>query len=95
MRSRLQQAGLWCEEEKEKDPVINMSFAWSILAKLGFPARYGGRAQDGSYEYVIIDPQTGKHLATGRGENLEISMCEAAINVSSIIEPNKRVKTLC
>lgn len=80
MKSRLKEAGLLCKEDE--DPEISISFAWSILSRLGYPARYGGRAQDGSYEYVIINPQTGEFLATGKGNTLERSMCEAALNAS-------------
>ena len=78
MKSRLQKAGLLLTDDA--DPEIDISVAWGTLARLGYPARYGGKAQDGSYEYVIINPQTGGFLATGRGATLEMSMCEAALN---------------
>lgn len=83
MKSRLKEAGLLCKEDD--DPEINISFAWSILAQLGYPARYGGRAQDGSYEYVIVNPETGDFVATGKGVTLETSMCQAALNASPML----------
>lgn len=82
MKSRLKEAGLL---HKDDDPEIDISIAWSILARLGYPARYGGRAQDGSYEYVIINPQTGDFVATGKGSTLETSMCQAALNASPLL----------
>ena len=84
MKSRLQQAGLLCNEDD--NPEINITLAWSILSRLGHPARYGGRALDGSYEYVIVNSQTGDYLATGKGMTLERSMCEAALNARGIID---------
>lgn len=78
MKSRLQKAGLLFAADD--DPEINISIAWSTLSRLGYPARYGGKAQDGSYEYVVIDPRTGNFLASGKGSTLERSMCEAALN---------------
>jgi len=78
MKSRLQKAGLLFKDNS--DPEIDISVAWDSLSRLGYPARYGGKAQDGSYEYVIIDPQTGGFLATGKGATLEKSMCQAALN---------------
>ena len=78
MKSRLQKAGLLFTDDA--DPEIDITCAWGTLSRLGYPARYGGKAQDGSYEYVIIDPQTGGFLATGKGATLEKSMCEAALN---------------
>ena len=86
MKSRLEQAGLLCKEDNAS--AINISFAWSILSRLGCPARYGGRALDGSYEYIILNSQTGDCLATGKGATLENSMCEAALNASSLINPS-------
>ena len=83
MKLRLQQAGLLCTADN--DSAINISFAWSILSRLGCPARYGGKALDGSYEYIIVNSQTGDCLATGKGATLENSMCEAALNASHLI----------
>ena len=78
MKSRLQKAGLLFTNDADSE--IDISVAWDTLARLGYPARYSGKAQDGSYEYAIIDPQTGSLLATGKGTTLEMSMCEAALN---------------
>lgn len=64
----------------DEDTEINISHAWSILSRLGYPVRYGGRSPDGSHEYIIINPCTGDFLATGKGVTLEGSMCEAALN---------------
>jgi hypothetical protein len=83
MKTRLKKAGLIVRNNDNQD--INISFAWSVLAQLGLPARYGGRAQDGSYEFVILHPATGSFLATGKGPSIEMSMCEAALNASSHI----------
>ena len=81
MKKRLQQAGLWYGETA--DPEISISLAWNILAKVGLPARFGGRSQDGSYEYLIINPLTGDFLTSGKGDTLECAMCAAAINASN------------
>ena len=78
MKSRLQKAGLLLTDDDDTE--IDISVAWGTLSRLGYPSRYGGKAQDGSYEYVIIDPKTGNFLATGKGATLEKSMCEAALN---------------
>ena len=83
MRARLQQAGLWPNEDN--GPEINISSAWKILSRLGLPARFGGKSQDGSYEYFIIDPHTGDLLAVGKGMTLEKAMCAAALNASCLI----------
>jgi len=83
MKKRLQQAGLWYGEIA--DPEISISLAWNILAKVGLPARYGGRSQDGSYEFLIINPQTGDFLTSGKGDTLEYAMCAAAINASDVM----------
>ena len=85
MRSRLHQAGLW--DDSEDEPEINITFAWSILSRLGYPARYGGKAPDGAYEYVSVNPQTGYLISTGKGITLERSICEAAINARLGIDP--------
>lgn len=82
MKVRLQKAGLWASQND--DPEISIKLAWSVLSRLGLPGRYGGKAQDGSFEYVITDPFTGKFIATGRGSTLEWSMCDAALNAQSI-----------
>ena len=83
MKTRLQQAGLCLKGDRDLE--VNISLAWNVLAQLGLPARYGGRAQDGPYEYVIIDPHTGEHLAAGRGASLEDSICDASIKAKTLI----------
>ncbi|NIP26239.1 MAG: hypothetical protein GWN14_13615 [candidate division Zixibacteria bacterium] len=77
MQSRLKQAGLWNSND---DIEINISLAWELLSRIGLPGRYGGKAPDGSYEFIIIDPTTGAYLTTGKGQTLELSICEAALN---------------
>ena len=84
MKIRLQQAGLICHEDNVSD--INISVAWSALSRLGCPARYCGRSQDGSYEYMIINPKTGDLLASGKGRTLEHSICEAVLNAHSMFK---------
>ena len=85
MKTRLKEAGLPCIDD---DAEINISYAWSILSRLGLPARYGGRSPEGSYEYIIINPRTGCFLATGKGETLEKSICEAALNACTQLNAN-------
>lgn len=84
MKSRLQQAGLWRQEDHQAN--IDIILAWRVLSRLGFPARYGGRSLDGLHEYIIVDPATSGILATGRGETLAIAICQAALNVR--LSPN-------
>ncbi len=86
MKSRLKIAGLLRNEGD--DPEINITTAWNILSRLGYPARYGGKAQDGSYEYMIINPKTGDLIAKGKGLTLEYSMCEAALNARAQLSSN-------
>ena len=84
MKLRLRKAGLIGAQDDVTD--IDISVAWSTLSHLGCPARYGGKAQDGSYEYVIVDPRSGALLTTGQGETLELSMCQAALNAAAILD---------
>ena len=84
MKSRLEKAGLLRSDNHSSE--IDISLAWSTLSQLGFPARYGGKAQNGCYEYVIVDPRSGTLLATGQGEALELSMCEAALNATYLLD---------
>lgn len=84
MKTQLIKAGLWNNSEKD-EPKINISSAWSVLSRLGCPGRFGGRAQDGSYEFVIVNPGTGTLLCSGKGETLESAMCAAALNASQLI----------
>lgn len=87
MKMRLQEAGLLGDGSEISD--IDIKVAWSVLSKIGYPARFCGRSQDGSYEYVIIDPKTGSFLATGKGSTLEYSICEAALNATSHLKENQ------
>ena len=75
-------AGCWTHELDSLE--INISLAWSLLARLGLPARFGGRAPDGSYEYFISDPLTGGFLARGKGQTIEESMCDAAFKCARL-----------
>jgi len=84
MKRRLQKAGLFCGETT--DPEISISLARSILSRIGLPARYAGKAQDGSHEYLIINPRTGAFLTSGKGDTLEYAMCSAAINACNVID---------
>ena len=84
MKSRLRKAGLLLTDDADLE--INISVAWGALSRLGYPARYSGKAQNGSYEYVITDPRTGSLLATGKGVTLARSMCEAALNTVTQLE---------
>ena len=81
MKSRLKNAGLW---DNSDDTEIDISLAWELLSRIGLPGRYGGKAPDGSYEFVIIDPTTGACLTTGKGRTLELSICEATINAKML-----------
>ncbi|MGD9018712.1 MAG: hypothetical protein PVF84_00590 [Desulfuromonadales bacterium] len=84
MKTRLKKAGQLCSD---KDlPERDISLASSTLAYLGDPAPYAGKAQNGFDESVIVDPRSGTLLATGQGETLEISMCEAALNATSLLD---------
>ena len=83
MKSRLRKVGLL--DKADKGSEINIKVAWSTLSRLGYPARFSGKAQDGSFEYVIIDPHTGRFMASGKGSTLEMAMCKAALNAVSHI----------
>lgn len=89
MKTRLQQAGLLRHDENVSE--INISVAWRVLSRLGCPARYCGKSQDGSYEYVIINPKSGDFLASGKGGTLEYSICEAVLNAYSIVKAEKNL----
>lgn len=81
MDARLRNADLWCNKDDTHE--IDISVAWGALSRLGRPVRYGGKAQDGSYEFMVIDPETGEFLAIGKGTTLEMSMCDAALKAVS------------
>lgn len=83
MRTQLINAGLWDDAEKG-EPGLDISSAWSVLSRLGCPGRYGGRTQNGLYEYVIVNPKTGSLLTSGRGVTLAAAMCKAALAAKSL-----------
>jgi hypothetical protein len=83
MKTQLIDVGLWRTGE-EGEPGRDISSAWSILSRLGCPGRYGGRTQDGLYEYVIVNPKTGALLTSGRGATLAMAMCKAALSASTL-----------
>jgi hypothetical protein len=51
--------------------------AWQQLAQTGAASRYGGRAPDGRHEILLLQPQTGQLLASGRGETVALAICAA------------------
>ncbi len=84
MKERLIAAGLW-ENGQNIDPGYSIIHAWKVLSRLGVPYRYGGRSQDGLYEYLIIDPETGSTMASGKGPSLPTAMCEAALAARKLV----------
>ncbi len=82
MRNRLIELGLW-DQQEGLQPENDISAAWRIVSRLGYPGRYGGRALDGRYEYLIVNPRTGS-LASGKGGSVTAAMCEAAIAARSL-----------
>jgi hypothetical protein len=83
MKTKLISVGLWGHQEKG-EPGKDISSAWSILSRLGCPGRYCGRTQDGLYEYVIVNPETGSLLTSGKGITLAMAMCDAALAASTL-----------
>lgn len=78
MKERLIQTGLWKTGERI-EPEPDISSAWRIMSRLGYPGRYGGRTQDGLHEYLIVNPRTGSLMTTGKGISVAAAMCEASI----------------
>ena len=78
MEQRLIDAQLWSQRDGHLNN-LSCSDAWRVLARLGAPYRYAGRARDGRLEYLILHPKTGEVIATGRGETTSEAMCEAAL----------------
>ncbi|PLX96742.1 MAG: hypothetical protein C0622_14170 [Desulfuromonas sp.] len=78
MEQKLIDAQLWTAEDGHLNN-LSCSDAWRVLARLGAPYRYAGKAQDGRSEYLVLDPKTGNVIATGRGESTSEAMCEAAL----------------
>ena len=85
MRTQLIKVGLWDDREKG-EPGRDISSAWSVLSRLGCPGRYGGRTQDGLYEYVIVNPKTGSLMTSGKGVTLAVAMCKAALAARALGE---------
>lgn len=90
MKTKLIQAGLWQKDEAELE--LNISTAWSIMAHLGYPGRYAGKAQDGSYEYLILNPLSGELLASGKGSSLESAICAAALNAQPLVNRSQEFR---
>jgi len=85
MEQRLIDAQLWSQGDGHLNN-LNCSDAWRVLARLGAPYRYAGKARDGRLEYLILHPQTGDVIATGRGESTSEAMCEAALAAKRILQ---------
>ncbi len=84
MEKRMIDANLWnqadghlCEQ--------NQGDAWRVLARVGAPFRFSGKAGDGMFEYLVLHPKTGEVIATGRGESSSVAMCEAALAAQKIL----------
>ena len=78
MRGKLIAVQLW-EEKDVRDPSTDVTCAWKVLARLGAPCRYGGKAPDGNLEYLVLDPDDGAVRASGRGATQARAMCAAAL----------------
>lgn len=78
MKERLIAAHLW-NQESAGDPGHSITAAWLVLARLGAAYRYGGRTQDGRFEYLIVNPENGGLVASGKGASIPEAMCEAAL----------------
>ncbi len=78
MRTQLINAGLWSNGE-QGEPETDISSAWRILSRIGCPGRYVGKTQNGLYEYVIVNPETGTMLPSGKGLTLATAICKAAL----------------
>ena len=68
MEKRLIAEKLWTPAEGPS-PAQSITGAWTLLARLGVPARFVGRAPDGQYEYLVADAEGRDLLAAGRGES--------------------------
>jgi len=77
MENLLIEENLWSPEQGPS-PARNIIGAWALLARLGTPARYAGRAQDGQHEYLIAAPG-GEMLASGKGETIPVAICAAVL----------------
>ena len=86
MRQRLIEAGLW-EQSDGASPEKDILCAWRVVSRLGYPGRFGGLSQDGQCEYLIVNPQTGGLLASGKGLSVTEAMCAAALAARSGGQP--------
>lgn len=78
MEKRLIEEHLWSPAEGPS-PARSIVGAWRVLARLGAPGRFVGRTQDGQYEYLIVDAESGLMLASGKGESVPAAICAAAL----------------
>jgi len=78
MRNKLIAVQLW-EENDVRNPEVDFNGAWSVLARLGVPYRFGGRTIDGQVEYLVLNPASGEVVASGRGATSAQAMCRAAL----------------
>lgn len=83
MKTKLMEAGLW-DNNDSGEPERDISSAWSVLSRVGYPGRYVGRTQNGLYEYIIINPETESVLPSGRGHTLAMAICKAALSARSL-----------
>ena len=91
MKEKLIKAGLLRTGETF-DAEPDITSAWCIMSRLGYPSRYGGKTQDGCYEYLTTDPISGVLLASGKGKTLERAMCEAALHASNLSDFKNKEK---
>jgi hypothetical protein len=75
---------------KENPSEEDITMAWHELSRLGLPYRYGGRALDGRFEFLIVHPRTGATITSGRGRTVIQAMSEAASAGSRMILENER-----
>ena len=68
----------------------DITMAWHELSRLGLPYRYGGRAMDGRFEFLIVHPRTGATITSGRGRTIIQAMAEAALAGKRMILKNGR-----
>lgn len=88
MRGKLIAVQLW-EEKDARDPSSDVTCAWKVLARLGVPYRYAGKAPDGGLEYLVLDPENGMVHASGRGRTPAQAMCAAALAACTDGRPHR------
>lgn len=86
MEKRLIDARLWSQADGPVNEQ-NCSDAWQVLSRLGAPYRFAGKSADGLFEYLVLHPQTGDVIASGRGKSSPRAMCEAALAARKILKP--------